>query len=267
MQRHVELSDAGADFLITAQQALNVLRAGTARLETYRRPNSISVATSHCFASRWLLPRLKNFYLAHPGLSIWLYTTEQYVDLEVEEVDILITAMNVTGSPSIVKHELFADIVSPVFNPIFLAITRESFGAAKPPMLLHHELPPDWSLWLRQSGLSLKNWQQGPIFSDQGLAASAAASGQGVALVSEILTFDDVNNGVLALVEGPRLNLGRHYQMVSRSDVLGLPNANLFWEWMTREAVQFEAQMLARGAGNVTEITADMIPGGLPHAR
>jgi len=48
---------------------------------------------------------------------------------------------------------------------------------------------------------------------------------------------------------------------------LGLPNANLFWEWMTREAVQFEAQMLARGAGNVTEITADMIPGGLPHAR
>jgi len=268
MQRHVELSDAGTDFLITARQALNVLRAGTARLENYRRPNSVTVATTHAFASRWLLPRLEQFYRDHPDLSLWLYTTETPVDLEVDEVDVMVTESPVASGASIVQEDLFPEIVGPVFSPVLLADPPRKPEDLRRQVLLHNERPPDWQLWLRLAGLKVEGPQRGPIFSDSGLLADAAANGQGIALASEALTHADVRAGRLAPLPGPRLRLARQYRFVSRAETLATPNAQAFREWIVGAAAGFRAEMDAVVAGadrELVDISPDLTPGGLPH--
>ena len=268
LQRHVELSDAGADFLKTAQQALNVLRAGTARLETYRRPESVAVATTHAIASRWLLPRLAGFYRAHPGLSVWLYTTEETLDLEVYEVDLMITDAPVVPGPSIVQDILFPEIVAPVFSPSALPDPPSGPADLRGRTLLHSERPPDWPLWLRIAGIDLPDARRGPIFSDGGLLAEAAAAGQGIGLASEPLTQAAVRDGRLARLPGPRLLLERPYSVVARAETMDLPKPKAFRDWLVGEAAGFRAELAAASHGlesSLVAISPDLTPGGLPH--
>lgn len=74
--RRIELVDAGADFLITAQTALEELRHGVRRLNAYSKPGSVIILMPAALATGWFLPRLADLRASHPWVDPWVHSAD-----------------------------------------------------------------------------------------------------------------------------------------------------------------------------------------------
>ena len=72
VNRTVEVTDAGVDFLKTVQLALNQLYHGSLRLGFFDNPELVVLTTLSSFSSKWLIKRLPNFKKRHPSCAIKL---------------------------------------------------------------------------------------------------------------------------------------------------------------------------------------------------
>ena len=110
--RELSLTDAGRDFLATVRTALHQLSVGFERLAPYKEPQSVIVSCDAAFARYWLLPRLPAFRELHPRIAVWLDTSEQLLDFERPEVEIVVGRLRAAGVASI-EETLFDDYLTP----------------------------------------------------------------------------------------------------------------------------------------------------------
>lgn len=75
------------------RDSLSRLDQGVMRVRTYGKPSSLIVACDPALASRWLVPLLPAFRAEHSSIDVWLYSTNEQLDLEVEEVHIVFSAL------------------------------------------------------------------------------------------------------------------------------------------------------------------------------
>ncbi|QBR37652.1 LysR family transcriptional regulator [Leisingera sp. NJS201] len=91
ISRRVELTDAGRDLMVSAQEALETVRLGVRRLDAYSKPGSVVIHMPPAFGALWLAPRLARLRGSHPDVDPWLYTGSHDVDLTESEFDITLT--------------------------------------------------------------------------------------------------------------------------------------------------------------------------------
>ena len=234
--RAIYLTDAGVDFLRITRDVLKRLEHGVSRLRAYSKPGSLIVAVPHDLAARWLLRRLPEFYAANPDIDVWLYTTEQPIDLETDEVDIALCYASM-DEPGRYARPLLHDPVAPLCAPDFAQ--RHGLGAA-PDMvaapLLHDERPMGWTEWCAEAGLARRDLQKGPNFSDTGLALAAAEAGQGLALGGLALAADALGDGRLVVPFGPVMTPQETYTIATHPDMEDRPGNAAFLAWVTEAA-------------------------------
>ncbi|NQY87753.1 MAG: transcriptional regulator GcvA [Colwellia sp.] len=240
VNRTVEVTDAGVDFLKTTQLTLNQLYHGSLRLGFFDNPELVVLTTLSSFASKWLMKRLPDFKKQHPNLNLWIYTNENQEPLENAEVDLAIWQGDGEWS-GVEVIKLFDDFLTPLYSPKLLAQGEKiecPEDLANYP-LVHVEQAlrrTDWALWFDQQNLSELVTISGYNFNDASLAIDCAVAGQGVILGSVILAEDKIASGELIRPFDSQIESDISYYLVYKAEKVKSLNIKLLWQWLLDEA-------------------------------
>ncbi|WP_095169092.1 LysR substrate-binding domain-containing protein [Pseudomonas sp. Irchel 3H3] len=222
--RSVALTDAGHDLLSTTQALLQQLAVGIRRLDQYQKPNQLVLNTTPAFARHWLLPRLGDFRRQHPGVDLWLFSTDEVPEMSSQTIDLAVRD-DLSAQAECSFKVLHADRLFPACHPSLLAVPDAQRST------LHGEREMDWSHWAVEAGIDVGQQAQGLNFSDPGLLLDAACAGLGMALVSQLLSRQALANGSLKpLVE--QTIRGPKWALLTHRDSENNPLARSFSEWL-----------------------------------
>lgn len=97
--RKVVLTDVGRMYQRELAEALGQIRSATLQAMAFGSGiHSLRLATLPTFGSKWLLPRLKDFYTAHPGMTVHLHSRIESIDFDTSEIDAAIVVAAVAGA-------------------------------------------------------------------------------------------------------------------------------------------------------------------------
>ncbi len=231
--RRIELVDAGRDFLITAQTALEELRHGLRRLNAYSKPGSVIIMMPAALATGWFLPRLSELRKEHPWIDPWVHTSNETHVPEEAEIDIVLgpSPWSDPGARSVLLAE---DALIPLCAPCLAAglpnaLDRERLDTAP---LLHDESLNDWQSWFSQVGSSRTEFTRGFNFSDTGQMLQAALLGHGVCLATAREADQPLKDGRLVYASGAALERTQPLYMSCWTRNFARPPVASLWDWV-----------------------------------
>ena len=234
--RRLKLTEAGQQYREFVDDALRMLRQGTARMRERGSSPRLSLTVLPSFAARWLIPRLHGFQERNPELEIWLGTSYDAVDFE-RDTDIDAGIRFGRGRwPEVHVEPLVVERVSPVCTPAI----AERLG--EPRDVLNFKLfgdkPPwdEWQPWLALYGLGSARWEPG-LSNDFSVILQAAVEGQGVAMARDLLVADDLTAGRLVRPFPTGVRSQFNYYFVCSRRRADDPNLQSFVTWL-RTAMQ-----------------------------
>jgi LysR family transcriptional regulator, glycine cleavage system transcriptional activator len=190
LNRALELTEAGRSYFSPVRAAFRQLEEATRRVTAISDGRVLTVSAPPAFAASWLVARLGDFQLRHPGVDLRVVTSRALADFETGGIDVAIR--HGLGRWKGLHAERVAAVrLIPVCSKTLLrghpTPTRAEDLAVLP--LLHDADRQDWALWFQAHGVHPipKEALSGPSLDDQMLLIQAAVSGQGVALATEIL--------------------------------------------------------------------------------
>ncbi|MGH6763779.1 MAG: LysR family transcriptional regulator [Phyllobacterium sp.] len=233
VRQRVLLSDAGQKFLPEARRLLNLAEDTMLRaMSAAASPASLSIATLPTFGDRWLLPRLPDFLVVHPDITLNVASRSEPFDFEEEPFDLAIHY----GQP-IWAHAnctyLCSERVIPVASPAFLAKHRiETLDQlANAPLLQVATRPKAWADWFNTSGTHAASPYRGHRFEHFSLVIEAAIAGMGCALLPEYLVEFELKSGRLNIVFNTGLKTENSYYIVIPETKAENKLAHIFCEW------------------------------------
>lgn len=195
-----------------ARLSLPALRAGFERfeeavktLQAAQASDILTVSVSPSFASKWLLPRIDDFYKDRPTMEVRIQASDDLVNFAEENVDLALRYGS--GHYADLRSEkLMDEHILPVCHPDL--VTGE--GAIETPAdlsryTLIHDVSqdvdpaaPSWAMWLKAAGAAGIKGGRALHFDLTTLALDAAIAGKGVALARRVLVDADLKAGRLA---------------------------------------------------------------------
>jgi len=196
----------------------------------------LTVTTLPSFATRWLVPRLKQFRAQQPDIDVRLSTSQDLSDLMMEGIDVGVR-YGMGSWPGMEAWWLMEEDVFPVCAPSLLS---EGPPLTKPQDLANHTLLQDsgidWRIWLDVAGTTLEHPDRGPGFLDSAHALHAALDGQGVWLGRSVLVRDELNAGRLVKPFDISIPSAYAYWIVCPKADVNRTKVRLFRDWLLAEA-------------------------------
>jgi len=239
INRTVEVTDAGIDFLKTTQLTLGQLQKGTIRLEFFNKPGLVVLYTTPAFASKWLAKRIPEFKQQQPLIDAWIYTEYSQEPLEYAEIDLAIW-LGAGDWPGVTCIKLFNDEVTPLYAPSMLLagdkITAPS-DLTRYPLIHDNQMSrrEDWYAWSLAMGVEGFESAGGYNFNDSSLALDCALAGQGVVLGSVLLAQDLIKSGQLIRPFPLGMPTELNYYLVYRPDKLEKADILNTANWLLNE--------------------------------
>jgi LysR family glycine cleavage system transcriptional activator len=231
--RKVMLSEAGKRLAPGVAEAFQRL---TLAFDALRRTDEgvLAVTAVNTFCTNWLVPRLGTFQIAHPEIAVRLDVSSRWVNFAQEELDVGIRSGDGTW-PGLVAHKLMGIEMSVFASPDFLARAGRIDKAEdllRLPLLDWTD--PSWRVWFAAAGIQDPQPTSKPAMmaETQQLLGSAAATGQGVALLTPAFFRADIAAGrlvqVLPMVVKERLDYWLVYPLERRN----VPKIRAFRDWL-----------------------------------
>ena len=181
MNRSLELTEGGRDYLRVVQCGLDGLREGSAQTrQRYGRHTTLKISAGPFIASEIIVPALPSFQRDYPHIDLSIETTLHPVDLRREDIDLALRF----GSghwPGATAKRLLTVRAVPVCSPELAEKLRGTPGDVSEVNLIHSTpLPEGWSQWAELSGTALGK-AKGDLWLDSYFAILRAAE-QGVGL-------------------------------------------------------------------------------------
>jgi LysR family transcriptional regulator, glycine cleavage system transcriptional activator len=203
--RSLALTEAGQAYFAPIRHAFRQIGEATRRLQAMPQAGMLTVSAPPAFAASWLVPRLGVFSARHPDIELSIVTTRRLANFSADGVDIAIRH-GLGRYPGLRCDRIATIAMIPVCGPGFLAA-----AAAREPKvpadllglrLLQDAERQDWALWFQAQGVEdiTQTALSGISFDDQILLMRAAASNQGIALVTETLARPELERGNLVRV-------------------------------------------------------------------
>ena len=252
--RGVALTPLGERYAAAVTEALNRLDEATARVLRPETSHVVTVSAMPSLASNWLIPRLGAFRDRHPDIEVRVSVSTRLTDFAREDVDVAIR-FGRGGYTGLRTDLLMAETFFAVCSAALVKDPRHPLS--QPDDLRHHTLVhevveevPDyitWDRWLQAAGVEGVDTSRGPRFSHTYLCLQAAASGQGVALATNVLIGDYLDAGRLVRPFPHQIRGAYQYYVVSPEASADRPAVKAFRAWLLDEArAQAEAEA-ARG--------------------
>lgn len=241
--RHgVRLTEEGAAYVRRIAGRLDGLERDT--LDAMARQGaggSIRLAAVPTFATRWLLPRLPVFAQRHPRILVHIDArTRPFLFAETGHDAALYagTVDQVAGWPGTRALTLMREDVVPVASPSLMAGRKRwtPTTLARAPLLQQSTRPEAWRQWFAAMGVDAPEALGGPRYEQFSMAAMAAASGLGVALVPKMLIESELACGELVVACDRPLRGDRHYHLVIPEAHADSATLRQFADWLGEAA-------------------------------
>lgn len=233
----VELTHSGLDYYGEVASILDRLDHSTKKVRDTDGCGRLSVRATPLFTSRWLLPRMKRFNSAYPGIELDVTTTGSPMKFPPDGVDILIqygaeSAQGLRVDPFLTSGRY------PVCSPEFL---RSNPGIAEPAdlvkvTLLRDVVSDDWEAWFLSAGNAVPEKLSGPRFAHCELTLRAAEEGQGVALAYGTLIEEEIARGTLVKLFGFETKPVIVYSLTCLESSSNQPRIAAFKNWVFAES-------------------------------
>ncbi|NIZ60525.1 hypothetical protein DL239_05995 [Sedimentitalea sp. CY04] len=185
-QRHargLSLTDTGRSYHHPVRQALALIEDATNTLAPAEQKISLSVPPS--FASKWLVPRLPEFELAHPRIELRILAEEALSDFRRDGIDLAIRLGPCPIDTDLQSEQLSTlELVAVTHLNVALTLRNSPSLADLSQCTLIQDGHHYWDQILRKAGLAAQ--KRILQFNQTALAMGAAMNGQGIALVPRI---------------------------------------------------------------------------------
>lgn len=233
--RKIELTAAGALYQHELTAALGRIRSATLQTISYKNDGGpLNLAVLPTLGSKWLLPRMHEFYAKHPAILVHIHSRIIREDIQSSTQDM--NAIICAGSgewPGYISHKLLTEKLVVVASPAALP----EYRSMSPANVAEHALlnvvsrPSAWSDWFDRHNIDHTNMRSGPSFEFTAHLIQAVSAGIGIGLVPEILVQDELKSGDLVALFEP-MDSGRSYYLVYATRYQHLPSLNAFSTWL-----------------------------------
>ncbi|MCG4453136.1 MULTISPECIES: LysR family transcriptional regulator [unclassified Pseudomonas] len=242
IRRRLQLTPAGSLYLTEVNKILTQVEMSTRYILSYGGETEVlKVATQPTFGARWLIPHLKGFGAANPGIHLDICNELEPFDLLQSRADVVFFFGQGTW-PGAECIELFGEEVVPVCAPDIIPVAALDSPLQLTDMLLLQcaSRPEAWHEWFQGLGLQTEHSYHGPRFETFYMCIRAAQSGCGVALVPRFLVEDELVEGKLVIPwNHPVPSKGAHF-LAYAEHAAEVPKIRSFVRWI-EEQVRLES--------------------------
>ena len=194
----------------------------------------VTVSCTLGMATYWLMPRLPEFYAAHPEMTVNVQAPATDLPHLSPGIDIAIR-YGTGGWREGTTLKLFDERVCPVVAPALLErLQAEGVGLDRAPLIHvrspHNQHWAGWEDYLRAKDIPLAR-HSGQTFNNYVQAAQAVLDGRGVMLGWRSITSGAVRDGTLRMWPEGVIDLGTSYFLTARSPMS--QSTRVFLDWIT----------------------------------
>lgn len=184
MNRALELTEGGREYLRVTQGGLDSLREGSQQArQRYGRHTTLKISAGPFIASEIIVPALPSFQQEYPHIDLNIETTLHPVDLRREDIDVALRFGSGHWPGAVAKHLLTVKAVpvcAPALAEKLRLLTPRDLGEIS---LIHSTpLPEGWKMWSDISGESLGKPKSDLWLDSYFAILRAAEQGVGLAL-------------------------------------------------------------------------------------
>jgi len=237
VRQRIVLTDGGRIYAAEVRQALTALATASHQAMSFAGSDSLNLAVLPTFGTRWLIPRIGGFTARHPGIAINFSARLVPFSFEEEPFDAAIHHGEPHWPGAVCEHLMDEDMVA-VASPAYkrrMALSSVK-DIARATLLQQATRPMLWAEWFKAAGIHDVDALRGPRFEQFTMAAQAAISGLGVALVPRFLADEEVAAGKLLVLRSPRLEGTSGYYLVYPESRAQVPLVRAFRDWLLAEA-------------------------------
>ncbi|MCV0427308.1 MAG: LysR family transcriptional regulator [Roseibium sp.] len=236
VHRELVLTRLGQTYLPTVEKAFSDLSIATVSVFGERERQPVRFRCLNSFGQLWMIPRIRLFQEAHPGIDLQMISASWAETLNPELFDIDVRFGDGAWTDGAVEF-LLNDPIVPVCHPnLSLAPgQRDLVALAQAPRLDIMGVIDTWESFFRSFGHAVP--KRTGLQVDQTLSAlELAALGHGHALVLETLARPYLESGRLIRSSDRKIKSRHSYYLVTSAPRQGLgPDAQMFCDWMIRE--------------------------------
>ncbi|MBS7780885.1 LysR substrate-binding domain-containing protein [Acidovorax sp. CCYZU-2555] len=230
--RSVKLTELGRRYAAELGAALGRIRAATLQAMSHQEGGgALRLATLPTYGSKWLLPRLHDFYRSHPGVTVHIHSRIGPIDFNAEEIDAAIT-VGTDDWADLRAHCLHNEFLVAIASPEALACKPATpEWIASQTLLTVASNQKGWAQWFSHYGLDHRQMKIGPSFELTSHLVQAVRAGMGVGLVPRALIDEEERRGQVLEVGAPIVS-ERSYYLVYPERNETLPALAAFRSWL-----------------------------------
>jgi len=216
-QRGVKLTEGGLAYSRKVAAQLDGLERDCLAMRRPQGAVSLELAVVPTFATQWLLPRLADFQVRYPQISLNLTTRTRPFLFAGTDFDAAIYSGD-GDWPGTQAYFLLHEALLPVASPVLLAGLSAPINAAqlaRLPLLQQSTRPHAWRQWFAAQGVNVAEDLHGSRLELFSMLAQAACHGLGAALIPPLLIQQELADGRLQiLMDAPLTDESRAYYLI-----------------------------------------------------
>lgn len=229
--RRISLSDFGRVYLKLVSGPIAALEEGHTALRAMTGRSSIVLHLSRSFGSQWLAPRLADFAIKHPGISVTGMFLNPGDVPTASSGDVYITS---TRRPD--EQEEF--LLEPMFTTTLCPVASPSMGTIDLARLEEYPIihtlrrHDDWQTWCVAANAPAVSRDKGWSFESSSMSYSAARQGLGIVMAELEFIAEDLQQGRLQQISNVSVSSGHHFIAAYSRSRQTRPAVRKFREWL-----------------------------------
>jgi len=242
-RRGVKLTEAGLSYSRRVATQLDAVERDTLSVMGQQGTNVIELAVVPTFGTQWLLPRLKDFQLKHPEVTVNLTNrTRPFLFADTEfDAAIYFGDADWSGTES---HRLMGENPMPVCSPALLGDRKQltAQAIAELPLLQQTTRPYAWRQWFHSQQLNIPRDMTGPRYELFSMLAQAAMHDMGVALIPPFLIQRELAEKRLVIANPQALSSIKAYYLMIPERKVESASLKAFRDWLVNQAQSYSLE-------------------------
>ena len=242
-RRGVKLTEAGLSYSRRVATQLDAVERDTLSVMGQQGTNVIELAVVPTFGTQWLLPRLKDFQLKHPEVTVNLTNrTRPFLFADTEfDAAIYFGDADWSGTES---HRLMGENPMPVCSPALLGnkTLLTAAAIAELPLLQQTTRPYAWRQWFNSQQLNIPRDMTGPRYERLSRLAQAAMHDMGIALIPPFLIQRELAEKRLVIANPQALSSIKAYYLMIPERKVESASLKAFRDWLVTQAQSYSLE-------------------------
>ena len=242
-RRGVKLTEAGLSYSRRVAMQLDAVERDTLSVMGQQGTNVIELAVVPTFGTQWLLPRLKDFQLKHPEVTVNLTNrTRPFLFADTDfDAAIYFGDADWSGTES---HRLMGENPMPVCSPALLGSKKHLTPneIAELPLLQQTTRPYAWRQWFNSLNLNIPRDMTGPRYELFSMLAQAAMHDMGIALIPPFLIQRELAEKRLVIASPSALSSIKAYYLMIPERKVESASLKAFRDWLVNQAHSYNLE-------------------------